>query len=111
MGSGFTWESKDLAETAARVRAAWSLAQEKIASGVYDLVILDEMTYGFHHGWLNLDEVVGWLRANRPVGVHVIITGRDAPAELIELADLVTEMRKIKHPYDQGIRAQAGIEY
>jgi len=111
MGSGFTWESKDLAETAARVRAAWSLAQEKIASGVYDLVILDEMTYGFHHGWLNLDEVVGWLRANRPVGVHVIITGRDAPAELIELADLVTEMRKIKHPYGQGIRAQAGIEY
>jgi len=111
MGSGFTWESKDLAETAARVRAAWALAREKIAGGVYDLVILDEMTYGFHHGWLDLAEVVRWLRDNRPPPVHVIITGRDAPAELIELADLVTEMRNIKHPYDRGIRAQPGIEF
>jgi len=111
MGDGFTWESKDLDKTTEKVRAAWSLAQEKIAGGAYDLVILDEMTYAFQFGWLDLHEVIVWLRDNRPPAVHVIITGRDAPDELIAFADLVTEMRKVKHPYDRGIPAQPGIEF
>ncbi|NOZ06681.1 MAG: cob(I)yrinic acid a,c-diamide adenosyltransferase [Chloroflexi bacterium] len=111
MGDGFTWKSKDLDKTTEKVQAAWSLAQEKIAGGVYDLVILDEMTYAFRFGWLDLHEVISWLRANRPPAVHVIITGRDAPSELIEFADLVTEMCKVKHPYDRGIPAQPGIEF
>jgi len=111
MGDGFTWLSKDLDETGAKVRTAWALAKEKITAGDYDLVILDEMTYAFHHGWLDVNEVIAWLRTHKPPSLHVIITGRNAPPELIEFADLVTEMRKIKHPYDQGVRAQAGVEF
>ena len=111
MGDGFTWMSKDLDATAGKARAAWTLAQEKIASGAFDLIVLDEMTYAFHLGWLDVDAVIGWLKAHKPAELHLIITGRDAPAELIEFADLVTEMREIKHPYTRGIKAQAGIEF
>jgi len=111
MGDGFTWLSKDLGETAAKVHAAWSLAQAKITSGDYDLVILDEMTYAFHYGWLDVAEVIAWLRENKPPMLHLIITGRDAPPSLIEFADLVTQMREVKHPFGQGIRAQPGIEF
>ena len=81
-------------------------------SGKYDLLILDEFTYTMDFGWLDTDEVVGWLADNKPEMLHLIITGRNAPAALVEYADLVTEMREIKHPFkEQGIRAQAGIEY
>ena len=111
MGDGFVSQSDDLEKTAAKARAAWALAQEKIASGEYNLVILDEMTHAFHYGWLNVEEVIAWIRAHKPPMGHVIITGRDAPPELIAFADLVTEMRNIKHPYDQGVLAQAGIEF
>jgi cob(I)alamin adenosyltransferase len=69
------------------------------------------MTYAFHFGWLDVNAVVDWLRANRPPALHIIITGRDAPPELIEFADLVTEMREIKHPFNKGILAQAGVEF
>jgi cob(I)alamin adenosyltransferase len=111
MGDGFTWLSKDLAETGEKTRRAWALAQDKIQSGAYDLVILDEMTYAFHHGWLDVSQVINWLKENKPSGLHLIVTGRDAPPELIEFADLVTEMLEIKHPYRRGIKAQAGIEF
>jgi cob(I)alamin adenosyltransferase len=112
MGDGFTWRSRDMDETAAKALHGWSRAQEKILSGQYDLVILDELTYVFAFGWLDVQEVVGWLREHKPEMLHIVITGRAAPPELIEYADLVTEMRLIKHPLlDQGIRAQAGIEY
>ena len=84
--------------------------REHIASGNYDIVILDELTYCLKFGWLEIDEVLDTLRS-RPDGQHVVITGRDAPAELIEFADLVTEMRELKHPYRTGVRAQAGIEF
>ena len=111
-GDGFTWKSKDMDETTARALHGWEMAQAKIASGDYDIVILDEFTYPLSYGWLDMDEVLGWLRENKPAMTHVIITGRYAPDKLIEFADLVTEMRLIKHPFeDQGIRAQAGIEY
>ena len=110
-GDGFTWTSKDMDETTAKALHGWKIAQEKISSGAYDLVILDEFTYVMAFGWLDTDEVIDWLRENRPPMLHLIITGRDAPAALIDYADLVTEMENIKHPYDSGIMAQAGIEF
>ena len=111
MGDGFTWLSKDMDETTARALRGWEIAKEKIASNQYDLIVLDEFTYALHFGWLNISEVLEWLRLNRPPSLHLIITGRSAPEALIEQADLVTEMRLIKHPYDQGILAQPGIEF
>jgi cob(I)alamin adenosyltransferase len=111
-GDGFTWLSKDLDESAAKARHGWELAKQKIASGEYEVVVLDEMTYLFSFGWLEWAEVRAWLDANKPKMLHLVITGRDALPELIEYADLVTEMREIKHPYEQqGIKAQPGIEY
>ena len=111
MGDGFTWTSKDMEETTRRALEGWELAQEKIRSGQYDLILLDEFTYALHFGWLDTDEVIDWLKANKPPDLHLIITGRDAPAALVEYADLVTEMLAIKHPFDEGIKAQAGIEF
>jgi len=111
-GDGFTWLSKDMDETTARTQHGWKMAQEKIASGNYDLVVLDEFTYPLHFGWLDANEVITWLKENKPSMLHLIITGREAPQELIDFADLVTEMKEIKHPYEeQGIPAQAGIEF
>jgi cob(I)alamin adenosyltransferase len=110
-GDGFTWTSKDMDETIARARHGWEIAREKILSQNYDLIILDEFTYTMHYGWLNTMEVIDWLKTNKPADMHLIITGRDAPAALLEYADLVTEMQEIKHPYQKGIQAQAGIEF
>ena len=111
-GDGFTWLSKDLDESAAKARHGWELAQQKIASGEYEVVVLDEMTYALSYGWLDWAEVRAWLDAHKPPMMHLVITGRDALPELVEYADLVTEMREIKHPYEQqGIKAQPGIEY
>jgi len=86
------------------------LAQEKIASGAYDLIVLDEFTYPLKFGWLDEVEVLAWL-AQRPPQVHLVITGRDASDALIAVADLVTEMTAVKHPFEQGVPAQKGIEF
>jgi cob(I)alamin adenosyltransferase len=110
LGDGFTWESKDLEQTARLGQVAWELAKSKLQSGEYDLVILDELTYAITYGWIPEDEVVATLEG-RPERTNVVLTGRGAPASLIEIADTVTEMRKIKHAYDQGIKARKGIEY
>jgi cob(I)alamin adenosyltransferase len=110
-GDGFTWTSKDMDETAARARRGWELAKDKIGSGNYDLIVLDEFTYPMAYGWLDVNEVLDWLRKNRPANLHLVITGRSAPEELIAEADLVTEMKVIKHPFDRGIHAQAGVEF
>jgi cob(I)alamin adenosyltransferase len=110
-GDGFTWTSKDMDETIRRAVEGWKLAQEKISSGQYDLILLDEFTYALHFDWLDTGEVIDWLKANKPPDLHLIITGRDAPPALIQYADLVTEMLAIKHPFDEGIIAQAGIEF
>jgi len=110
-GDGFTWLSKDMDETTARAQHGWKLAQEKIISGTYDLILLDEFTYPLHYGWLDTAEVLDWLKVNRPPNMHLIITGRSAPEALIQAADLVTEMKLVKHPYEQGLKAQAGIEF
>lgn len=110
LGKGFTWMSEDIEKDRALARECWQLCREKIESGAYDIVILDEITYCFKYGWLDLGEVLDVLRRRAP-DQHVVITGRDAPDALIEFADLVTEMREIKHPYKAGVRAQKGIEY
>ena len=110
-GDGFTWTSKDMDETRARALRGWELAKEKIASNQYDLIVLDEFTYTMVYGWIDTTEVVDWLRLNRPPNLHLVITGRSAPEALIAQADLVTEMKVIKHPYEQGIQAQAGVEF
>ena len=99
-------------ETTARALHGWEIAQEKISSGAYDLIVLDEFTYPLHFGWLDVQNVLTWLKDNKPPMLHLIITGRDAPQELIDYADLVTEMKEIRHPYEeQGISAQPGIEF
>jgi len=110
LGDGFTWLSKDIEKDKALARECWALAREKIYSGAYDLVVLDEITYPVAYGWLPVDEVIETLRG-RPENVHLILTGRKADPALIEFADLVTEMTEIKHPYKSGIKAQPGIDF
>ena len=110
LGDGVTWLSEDIEKDKALARECWALAREKIESAEYDLVVLDEITYPVTYGWLDVQEVVETLR-NRPEHVDVIMTGRDAAAELVEFADLVTEMTEVKHPFQQGIKAQPGIDY
>lgn len=110
IGEGFTWDSSDLEAAADIAREAWRTAREKLASGEFDLVVLDEATYPVTWGWIPVEEVVAALR-DRSERVNVIITGRDAPAELIEMADTVTEMSNIKHAFDEGIAARRGIDF
>lgn len=110
IGEGFTWESSDLSRDEAVARAAWQHTREMIEAGEHRLVVLDEITYPINWGWLDADEVTSVLRA-RPPRVNIVATGRDAPAALVDLADTVTEMRKIKHAYDRGILAKKGIDY
>ena len=111
VGDGFTWTSKDMDKTIALAIYGWEEAKKIISSAEYDLVILDEFTYPLAFGWLKTEEVIAWLKANKPPMLHLIITGRDAPQALIDYADLVSEMREIKHPFAQGIQAQPGIEF
>jgi len=109
-GDGFTWDSDNLDADKAHARAGWAEAKALIEAGEHRLVILDELTYLCTWGWIDTHDVVSTVR-NRPESVNVIITGRDAPAPIVELADTVTEMREIKHAYRQGIRAKRGIDY
>ena len=111
LGDGFTWLSKDMDETTALAVAQWERCREAIVRGDEDIIVLDEFTYAMHYGWIEVSEVIETLR-RRPGQMHVIITGRSAPRELIDYADLVTEMKLVKHPYEsQGIKAQPGIEF
>ena len=111
LGDGFTWLSKDMDETTALAVAQWEHCQDAILHGEEDIIVLDEFTYAMHYGWIPVGDVVETLK-QRPEQMHVIITGRYAPEELVDYADLVTEMKLIKHPYEeQGIKAQPGIEF
>ena len=111
LGDGFTWLSKDMDRTAALAVEQWNHCKEAIVGGGEDIIVLDEFTYAMHYGWIPVGEVIDTLR-RRPDSMHVIITGRYAPQELIDYADLVTEMKPIKHPFaERGIRAQKGIEF
>jgi cob(I)alamin adenosyltransferase len=110
IGDGFTWEAEDLDESEAVAMEAWRQAKAVIAGGEYQVVMLDEVTYPMNFGWIDTAEVVAVIR-DRPEQTTVILTGRDAPAEIIDIADTVTEMRKVKHPFDRGITARRGIDY
>lgn len=110
LGDGFTWDSEDMGESEAVAREAWGEAAGKIASGDYDLVVLDELTYPVNWGWVEVDDVVRVI-VERPEKVNLIITGRDAPQEIVDIADTVTEMNKVKHAYDSGIMARRGLDY
>lgn len=109
LGGGFTWLSKDLEKDKALAQKCWQLCREKINSGQYDIIVLDEITYPINYGWIALDEVIETLR-NRPKDLHVVLTGRHAPQGLIDFADLVTEMQEVKHPFSSGIKAQPGVD-
>ena len=109
-GDGFTWESPDLDQSRGRAVAAWELATAAIAAGEHELVVLDEVTYPLNYGWLPLETVLDTIRT-RPEHVNVVVTGRNAPDALVELADTVTEMRKVKHAFDRGIRARRGLDF
>ena len=110
MGRGFTWKSDDLEKDKQVALEAWEFAKEIIKKNEYDLVILDELTYLPHYKILEEDEILSVLK-DKPEQQHVVITGRYATDALIELADLVTEMKEIKHPYQSGIKAQKGFEF
>jgi cob(I)alamin adenosyltransferase len=110
MGAGFTWLSEKIEEDRALARKCWARCREALESEEYDILIFDELTYALSYGWLEHEEVLPVLDA-RPQGTHVVITGRKATPELVEFADLVTEMREVKHPYrTQGVGAQPGLE-
>lgn len=110
LGDGFTWDSTDMQESEAIAREAWRSAAEIIRAGEHRLVILDEVTYPMTWGWIETDDVARAIR-ERPEGVSVIATGRDAPAALRQVADTVTEMVSEKHAFDAGIAAMRGIEF
>ncbi len=113
MGDGFTWDTKNPEQDRATSRETWNLCLEKLRSSDYDLLVFDELVYVLSYDLLPLDEVLEEFRAARASqpALHIVVTGRDAPAALIEAADLVTEMTEIKHPFSAGIRAQQGIEF
>lgn len=110
MGDGWSWLSKDLGESADLARAGWEGVKRAIAEERYEFLLLDEITYPLKWGWIDVEEFVATIRG-RPGFQHVVVTGRDAPPELIAAADLVSEVVKVKHPMDAGIRAQQGIEW
>jgi len=110
MGEGFTWDSENISQDEAVAQAAWAQARALIRAGDHRLVVLDEITYPMTWGWIDTADVVATIR-DRPDRVSVVATGRDAPDALIDVADTVTEMRKVKHAYDAGIVAKKGIDY
>jgi cob(I)alamin adenosyltransferase len=110
MGEGFTWETQDRARDIAHARAGWEEAKRMIADPELRLVLLDELNIVLRYDYLPTEEVIETLR-NKPADKHVIVTGRNAKDELIEIADLVTEMEQVKHPFRSGVRAQKGVEF
>jgi cob(I)alamin adenosyltransferase len=111
MGEGFTWDTQDRSRDIAAARRAWDEVRRMVADPSYAMVVADELNIVLRYDYLPVDEVLAEL-AERPAMQHVVVTGRNAPAALVEAADLVTEMTLVKHPYrEQGIRAQAGVEF
>ncbi|MFP5214032.1 MAG: cob(I)yrinic acid a,c-diamide adenosyltransferase [Acidobacteriota bacterium] len=111
LGTGFTWKKESLDEDRELARRGWELAAREIREGNYDMVVLDELNIVLSYGLLSIEEVLPVLDT-RPEGLHLVVTGRNAPEELIRSADLVTEMRQVKHPYhNAGIKAQKGVEF
>lgn len=111
MGEGFTWETQDRERDIAAARAGWNKAKELILDPNIRMVLLDEINIALRYDYLDVAEVLAFLRDEKPPMTHVVLTGRNAKDELIELADLVTEMTEIKHPFRDGIKAQPGVEF
>lgn len=111
MGEGFTWETQDRARDIAMAEKGWAKAKELILDPTIQLVLLDEINIALRYDYLDIAEVVAFLRDEKPPLTHVVLTGRNAKDDLIELADLVTEMTLIKHPFRSGIKAQKGVEF
>ena len=110
LGEGFTWDSDDLGRDEAEAREAWRHGRQIVESGRYRLVVFDEITYPLNWGWIDAQEVAATFE-NRPAGVSLVLTGRDAPDWMVELADTATEMVKTKHAYDSGVVAKKGIDF
>ena len=111
MGEGFTWETQDRERDVAAAMAAWEKAKELIRNPTYHMVLLDEVNIALRYGYIDLVEVLSFLETEKPEMTHVVLTGRNAAEDLIEQADLVTEMTLIKHPFRSGIKAQIGVEF
>lgn len=111
LGDGFTWDTQNPEQDRRTSRAIWTFCQEKIRSHQYDLVVLDEINYCCGYGWLSGAEIADFIRQEKPPWMHLILTGRDAPQEVIEVADTVTEMHKLKHAFDADIASEQGIEF
>lgn len=111
MGEGFTWETQDRARDIAAAKAGWDKAKQLILDPTLRMVVLDEINIALRYDYLEIAEVVDFLRAHKPPMTHVVLTGRNAKDELIEIADLVTEMTLVKHPFRSGIKAQPGVEF
>jgi len=111
MGDGFTWDTKNPEQDIATSRKIWDLCKETVRSQEFDMVVFDEINYCCGYGWIGGSEIAEFLQEERPAWMHVILTGRDAPPEVVEIAHTVTEMRKVKHAFDQGIKATQGIEF
>jgi cob(I)alamin adenosyltransferase len=111
MGEGFTWETQDRARDIAAARAGWEKAKQLIADPALHMILLDEINIALRYDYLDIGEVVEFLKNSKPPLTHVVLTGRNAKQELIDAADLVTEMTLVKHPFRSGIKAQPGIEY
>ena len=113
MGNGFTWDTKNPEQDRQTALNTWNLCVEKLRSGDYDLLVFDELVYVLSYGLLPIEDVLQEIRTARETqpALHIVVTGRDAPKDLIEAADLVTEMTEVKHPFQAGIRAQKGIEF
>ena len=111
MGEGFTWETQDKEKDIAAARRGWEKAKELIRDERNRLVLLDEINIALRYDYLPIDEVVAFLKAEKPALTHVVLTGRNAKEELIEIADLVTEMTLVKHPFRSGIKGQKGVEF
>jgi len=111
MGDGFTWNTKNPEQDIRTSREIWELCKKKVRSHKFDLLVFDEINYCVSYGWISGAEICEFLKAERPAWMHVILTGRSAPPEIIECADTATEMRKLKHAFDQGVKAEQGIEF
>jgi cob(I)alamin adenosyltransferase len=111
LGDGFTWDTKNPEQDRSTSREIWRFSQEKIRSQEYDLVMLDEINYCCGYGWLTGEEIADFIRREKPPWMHLILTGREAPPELIKVADTVTEMRKVKHAFENNIKAEQGVEF
>jgi cob(I)alamin adenosyltransferase len=111
LGDGFTWDTNNPEQDQRTSREIWQLCQQKIRTRHYDLVVLDEINYVCHYGWISGQEIAEFIRQEKPPWMHLILTGRGAPKEIIDVADTVTEMQLIKHAFEQGIHAEQGVEF